>query len=75
MVRGEGAGDHQKLAIGIDEISVSSAVGILNSKLRSRRLIMNDPRIVGKYIILLDKYYVLNNIYRNVLKMNTVPIE
>ena len=72
---GEGAGDHRPLIIDIDEASVLGTAGTSSSKMRARKLKMNDPRVVNKYLSLLNKYYSENNIFRKVYEMNCIPAQ
>lgn len=59
---GEGAGDHRPLVIDIDQISVFGASENPSSKVKTRRLKLNDLRIRKKYDKIQEKVVELNAI-------------
>ena len=72
---GEGAGDHRPLVIDIDQISVFGASASPSSKVRARRLKLNDPRIRKKYQKTLKKSYKIHKIEEKVAELNAIPIK
>ena len=75
MLFGVRLGDHRPLMIEIDEISVLGEGGTPSSKLRARKLKLNNPRIMDKYKKLLDAFYVKHNIYEKVSETNRIPVQ
>ena len=74
MPFGEGVGDHRPLMIDINERSVFGNSGAPSSKLRARKLKLNDPRIIKKYLHLLDKFYEKHHIYQKIYDLNQTPV-
>ena len=74
MPFGEGVGDYIPLMIDINERSVFGNSGAPSSKLRARKLKLNDPRIIKKYLHLLDKFYEKHHIYQKIYDLNQTPV-
>ena len=71
---GEGAGDHRPLMVDIDQQSVLGVAGEPSGKLRARRLKMKDPRVVKKYLEVLNKFYIKHKLFKKVNHLNALPI-
>ena len=63
------------LMIDIDDISVFGPGGTPSSKLRARKLKLNDPCIIEKYKKLLDTFYVKHKLYEKISAMNRIPVQ
>ena len=74
MSFGEGAGDHRPLVIGINERPVFGNSGAPSSKLRARKLKLNDPRIIKNYLYLLNKVYEKHKIFQKLYDLNQTPV-
>ena len=48
---------------------------MMSAKLRARRLKLNDPRIIAKYNLLLDKLYNKHRLYTKMWRLNSIPID
>ena len=72
---GVGVDDHRPLVVQTDEISVCGQVGAPSSKLRARKLKLNDPHIMDKYKELLDVFYVKHKLCKKVYEMNKIPVQ
>ena len=58
--------------IDIDETIVFGTAGTPSTKMRARKLKLNNPRISIQYLKMLNKYYAKHKVFKKVLEMNKV---
>ena len=75
MPQDEGAGDHRPIMIDIKEESVFGFNIANTPAMRARKLKHQDPRIVKKYLHILEKFYTRHDFYQMIYDLSEETIE